>query len=93
MRLCAVTFKKLILYSLAAYTVSLGSYILPYHMRTQRPTRGEAQLITMILSMLYRNNHFREFSVRIMGGKGRKPEFEHQLRSNQYHPSTKKRHA
>ena len=58
-------------------------------MRTQRPTRGEAQLITMILSMLYRNNHLWEISVRIMGGKGRKPEFEHQLRSNQYHPSTK----
>ena len=30
MRLCGVTFKKLILYSLAAYTVSLGSYILPF---------------------------------------------------------------
>ena len=30
MRLCAVTFKKLILYSLAAYTVSLGSFILPF---------------------------------------------------------------
>ena len=55
-------------------------------MRTQRPTRGETQLITMILSILYRNNHFREFSVRIMGGKGRKPEFGHQLKSNQYHP-------
>ena len=63
------------------------------HMRTQRPTRGETQLSTMILSMLYRNNHFQEISVRIMGGKGRKPEFGHQLKSNQYHPSTKKRHA
>ena len=30
MRLCAVTFKKLILYSLAAHTVSLGSNILPF---------------------------------------------------------------
>ena len=30
MRLCAVTFKKLILYSLTTYTVSLGSYILPF---------------------------------------------------------------
>ncbi len=29
-------------------------------MRTQRPTRGEAQLITMILSMLYRNKPFPE---------------------------------
>ena len=62
-------------------------------MRTQRPTRGEAQLITMILSMLYRNKPFPGNFLRIMGGKGRKPEFGHQLRSNQYHPSTKKRHA
>ena len=30
------------------------------HMRTQRPTRGETQLITMILSMLYRNKPFPE---------------------------------
>lgn len=30
MRLCAVTFKKLILYSLAAYTVALGSYNLSF---------------------------------------------------------------
>ncbi len=30
MRLCAVTFKKLILYSLAAHTVAFGSYILPF---------------------------------------------------------------
>ena len=29
-------------------------------MRTQRPTRGEAQLITMILSKLYRNKPFPE---------------------------------
>lgn len=62
-------------------------------MRTQRPTRGETQLITVILSMLYRNKPFWKISARIMGGKGRKPEFEHQLQSNQYHPSTKKRHA
>lgn len=62
-------------------------------MRTQRPTRGETQPIIMILSMLYRNKPFWKISVRIMGGKGRKPEFGHQLRSNQYHPSTKKRHA
>ncbi len=63
------------------------------YIRTQRPTRGKTQLITMILSMLYRNKPFPEDSIRIMGGKGRKPEFEHQLQSNQYHPSTKKRHA
>ena len=31
MRLCAVTFKKLILYSLAAHTVAFGSYILPLY--------------------------------------------------------------
>ena len=74
------------------YSISWQLYS-TIHMRTQRPTRGEAQLITMILCMLYRNNHFQEISVRIMGGKGRKPEFGHQLRSNQYHPSTKKRHA
>ena len=30
------------------------------YIRTQRPTRGEAQLITMILSMLYRNKPFPE---------------------------------
>ena len=62
-------------------------------MRTQRPTRGEAQLITMILSMLYRNKPFPEDFRQNYGGKRRKPEFEHQLQSNQYHPSTKKRHA
>ena len=39
-------------------------------MRTQRPTRGETQPIIMILSMLYRNNHFQEISVRIWAGKG-----------------------
>ena len=62
-------------------------------MRTQRPTRGEAQLITMILSMLYRNKPFPGIFRQNMGGKGRKPEFGHQLKSNQYHPPTKKRHA
>ena len=74
------------------YSISWQLYS-TIHMRTQRPTRGEAQLITMILSMLYRNKPFPGNFLRIMGGKGRKPEFGHQLQSNQYHPSTKKRHA
>ena len=41
------------------YSISWQLYS-TIHMRTQRPTRGETQLITMILSMLYRNKPFPE---------------------------------
>ena len=93
MRLCAVTFKKLILYSLAAYTVSLGSYILPF-IWGRNGQRGKKHNLSLWFSACYTvTSHFWKISVRIMGGKGRKPEFGHQLKSNQYHPSTKKRHA
>ena len=41
------------------YSISWKLYS-TIHIWTQRPTRGEAQLITMILSMLYRNKPFPE---------------------------------